>query len=102
MCLWSFLQLEGNFLQYINSLLQDSGTDFWETGRFLAHTDKQIASHKDGELCYCLFLFIFLFYIITNFAVQMMVSCGHSGIESFKIRILLLLRWKNVWVGQVG
>ncbi|KVI07573.1 Ankyrin repeat-containing protein [Cynara cardunculus var. scolymus] len=42
-------QLEGNFLQYINSLLQDSGTDFWGTGRFLAHTEKQIASHKDAK-----------------------------------------------------
>lgn len=58
------LQLEGNFLQYVNSLLQDSGTDFWETGRFLAHTEKQIASHKDGELCYC---FIFnLYYGLTD------------------------------------
>lgn len=44
-----FLQLEGNFLRYINSLLQESDTDFWVSGRFLAHTEKQIASHKDGE-----------------------------------------------------
>ncbi|KAK9075194.1 hypothetical protein SSX86_003515 [Deinandra increscens subsp. villosa] len=46
----SWDQLEGDFLQYINSLLQDSGTDFWGTGRFLAHTEKQIASHKDGKV----------------------------------------------------
>ncbi|XP_076955159.1 squamosa promoter-binding-like protein 16 [Bidens hawaiensis] len=46
----SWDQLEGNFVQYINSLLQDSGTDFWESGRFLARTEKQIASHKDGKV----------------------------------------------------
>ncbi|GJT37341.1 isoamylase 3, chloroplastic isoform X1 [Tanacetum coccineum] len=40
--------LERNFVQYINSLLQDSGTDFWGTGRFLAHTEKQVASHMDA------------------------------------------------------
>lgn len=46
----SWDQLEGNFLQYINSLLQESGTDFWGSGRFLAFTEKQIASHKDGKV----------------------------------------------------
>ncbi|GJZ21526.1 ribonuclease H-like domain-containing protein [Tanacetum coccineum] len=43
----NFALLERNFVQYINSLLQDSGTDFWGTGRFLAHTEKQVASHMD-------------------------------------------------------
>ncbi|KAI3750923.1 hypothetical protein L2E82_21843 [Cichorium intybus] len=46
----SWDQLEGNFLRYINSLLQESDTDFWVSGRFLAHTEKQIASHKDGKV----------------------------------------------------
>ncbi|KAD4584130.1 hypothetical protein E3N88_21731 [Mikania micrantha] len=46
----SWDQLEEDFLQYIYSLLRDSGTDFWGTGRFLAHTEKQIASHKDGKV----------------------------------------------------
>lgn len=46
----SWDQLEGNFLQYINALVQESGTDFWGSGRFLAHTEKQIASHKDGKV----------------------------------------------------
>lgn len=46
----SWDQFEGNFLQYINSLLQESGTDFWGSGRFLAYTEKQIASHKDGKV----------------------------------------------------
>ncbi|GJS16043.1 hypothetical protein Tco_0410515 [Tanacetum coccineum] len=44
---FALVQLERNFVQYINSLLQDSGTDFWGTGRFLAHTEKQVASHMD-------------------------------------------------------
>ncbi|GJQ97735.1 ribonuclease H-like domain-containing protein [Tanacetum coccineum] len=46
---FALVQLERNFVQYINSLLQDSGTDFWGTRRFLAHTEKQVASHMDGS-----------------------------------------------------
>lgn len=46
----SWDQLEGNFLQYINSLLQESGTDFWGSGRFLALTEKKMVSHKDGKV----------------------------------------------------
>lgn len=44
-----FLQLEENLVQHINSLTQDSESDFWRKARFLVHTSRQLASHKDGE-----------------------------------------------------
>ncbi|XP_022772520.1 squamosa promoter-binding-like protein 14 isoform X2 [Durio zibethinus] len=46
-------QLEGNLLQYVNCLLQDSGSDFWKKARFLVHTGRQLASHKDGKIRLC-------------------------------------------------
>lgn len=46
-----FLQLQENLLQHVNSLVRDPGSDFWRTGRFLIHTDRQLASHKDGNCC---------------------------------------------------
>lgn len=46
-------QLEGNLLQQVNSLVQDSDSDFWRNTRFLVHTGKQLASHKDGNIRVC-------------------------------------------------
>ncbi|XVF74038.1 hypothetical protein PTKIN_Ptkin13bG0029600 [Pterospermum kingtungense] len=46
-------QLEGNLLQYVNCLLQDSNSDFWRKARFLVHTGRQLASHKDGKIRLC-------------------------------------------------
>lgn len=46
-------QLEGNLLQRVNSLVQDSDSDFWRNARFLVHTGKQLASHKDGNIRVC-------------------------------------------------
>ncbi|XVE94349.1 hypothetical protein REPUB_Repub02eG0001500 [Reevesia pubescens] len=46
-------QLEGNLLQHVNCLLQDSVSDFWRKGRFLVHTGQQLASHKDGKIRLC-------------------------------------------------
>lgn len=43
------LQLEQNILCYVKSLVQDFDVDFWANGRFLVHTDRQMASHKEGE-----------------------------------------------------
>ncbi|XP_022769462.1 squamosa promoter-binding-like protein 14 [Durio zibethinus] len=46
-------QLEGNLLQYVNCLLQDSDSDFWRKARFLVYTGRQFASHKDGKIRLC-------------------------------------------------
>lgn len=43
-------QLEENLFQRVNSLIQDSDSDFWRNGRFLIHTGRQLASHKDGKI----------------------------------------------------
>lgn len=42
------LQLEDNLLQRVTSLVQDSETEFWRSGRFLIRTNRQLVSHKDG------------------------------------------------------
>lgn len=82
MSLSSWDQLEGNFLQYINSLLQDSGTDFWETGRFLAHTEKQIASHKDGK--------VYLFKSLKAWSSPQLISVSPLAVVAGKVTSLLL------------
>lgn len=44
------LQLEENLLRRVTSLVQCSNSDFWRNGRFLVRTNRQLVSHKDGEL----------------------------------------------------
>ncbi|KAK7308519.1 hypothetical protein VNO77_42129 [Canavalia gladiata] len=46
-------KLEENFLQHVNSLIQNSDSDFWRNGRFLVHSGSQLASHKDGKIRIC-------------------------------------------------
>lgn len=46
-------QLEQSLLERVNGLVQSSGSDFWGSGRFLVHTGKQLASHKDGKIRLC-------------------------------------------------
>lgn len=46
-------QFERNLLQHIDSLVHDSDSDFWRSGRFLLHTGRQLASHKDGKFRLC-------------------------------------------------
>lgn len=46
-------QFEKNLLQHVNSLVQDSDSDFWRNGRFVVHAGKQLASHKDGNIRLC-------------------------------------------------
>ncbi|KAK7310201.1 hypothetical protein RJT34_07550 [Clitoria ternatea] len=46
-------QLEENFLQYVHSLIENSDSDFWRSGRFLVHSGSQLASHKDGKVRIC-------------------------------------------------
>nr|AVV48328.1 squamosa promoter binding-like protein [Litchi chinensis] len=46
-------QLEENLLQHVDSLIQDSELDFWRKARFLVHTGRQLASHKDGKIRLC-------------------------------------------------
>ncbi|GMJ08077.1 SQUAMOSA PROMOTER BINDING PROTEIN-LIKE 14, squamosa promoter binding protein-like 14 [Hibiscus trionum] len=46
--------LEGNMLQYVYCLMQDSDSDFWRKARFLVHAgNQQLASHKDGKIRLC-------------------------------------------------
>ncbi|XP_039015200.1 squamosa promoter-binding-like protein 14 [Hibiscus syriacus] len=50
----SWEHLEGNLLQYVCCLLQDSDSDFWRKARFLLHAgNQQLASHKDGKIHLC-------------------------------------------------
>ncbi|KAM7253347.1 hypothetical protein ACFE04_025965 [Oxalis oulophora] len=46
-------QLEENLLQRVDSLVQDSYSDFWRKSRFLVNTGRQLASHKDGKIRIC-------------------------------------------------
>ncbi|KAF8409856.1 hypothetical protein HHK36_002374 [Tetracentron sinense] len=46
-------QLQEDLLERVNSLIQDSEFDFWRSGRFLVHTDRWLASHKDGKIRLC-------------------------------------------------
>ncbi|KAL5713716.1 Squamosa promoter-binding-like protein [Ranunculus cassubicifolius] len=41
-----------DLFQRVSSLVQDSG-EFWRSGRFLVHTDRQLASHKNGKVHLC-------------------------------------------------
>ncbi|XP_061967245.1 squamosa promoter-binding-like protein 14 isoform X2 [Populus nigra] len=49
----SWEQLERNLLQLVDSLVQDSDSDLWRSGRFLLNTGRQLASHKDGKVRLC-------------------------------------------------
>ncbi|KAK2988167.1 hypothetical protein RJ640_020649 [Escallonia rubra] len=46
-------KLEQNFFRYVSCLVQDCNTDFWRNGRFLVHTSRRLASHKDGKVHLC-------------------------------------------------
>ncbi|KAI3783791.1 hypothetical protein L1987_42878 [Smallanthus sonchifolius] len=83
----SWDQLEGDFLQYINSLLRDSGTDFWGSGRFLAHTEKQIASHKDGK--------VYLFKSLKAWSSPQLISVSPLAVVAGK-ETSLILRGRNL------
>ncbi|KAJ9546146.1 hypothetical protein OSB04_025853 [Centaurea solstitialis] len=87
MSLSSWDQLEGNFLQYINSLLQDSDNDFWGSGRFLAHTEKQIASHKDGK--------VYLFKSLKAWSSPELISVSPLAVVAGK-ETSLLLKGRNL------
>ncbi|KAJ6336601.1 hypothetical protein OIU76_006474 [Salix suchowensis] len=49
----SWEQLERNLLQLVDSLVQDSDSDLWRSGRFLLNTGRQLASQKDGRVRLC-------------------------------------------------
>ncbi|XP_076942603.1 squamosa promoter-binding-like protein 14 [Bidens hawaiensis] len=83
----SWDQLEGDFVQYLNSLLRDSGTDFWGTGRFLAHTEKQIASHKDGK--------VYLFKSLKAWSSPQLISVSPLAVVAGK-ETSLILRGRNL------
>ncbi|KAF5455562.1 hypothetical protein F2P56_025123 [Juglans regia] len=46
-------QLEQNLLERVNALVESSNSDFWRSGRFIVHTGRQLASHKDGKIRLC-------------------------------------------------
>ncbi|KAK1431550.1 hypothetical protein QVD17_08010 [Tagetes erecta] len=83
----SWDQLEADFLQYVKSLLRDSDTDFWGTGRFLAHTEKQIASHKDGK--------VYLFKSLKAWSSPQLLSISPLAVVSGK-ETSLILRGRNL------
>ncbi|WCJ44785.1 squamosa promoter binding protein-like 14 [Euphorbia peplus] len=49
----SWEQLEKCLLQRVDSLVQESDSDFWRSGRFLLHAGRQLASYKDGKIHLC-------------------------------------------------
>ncbi|KAG8377185.1 hypothetical protein BUALT_Bualt08G0001800 [Buddleja alternifolia] len=46
-------QFEENLLDYVKCLVKGIDVDFWGNVRFLVHTDRQMASHKDGRIRLC-------------------------------------------------
>ncbi|KZV23612.1 squamosa promoter-binding-like protein 14 [Dorcoceras hygrometricum] len=46
-------QFEKNLLQYVKSLVRGVDVEFWRNGRFLIHTDRRMASYKDGSIRLC-------------------------------------------------
>ncbi|XP_065881441.1 squamosa promoter-binding-like protein 14 [Euphorbia lathyris] len=46
-------QFEKGLLQRVDSLVQESDSDFWRSGRFLLHVGRQLASYKDGRIRLC-------------------------------------------------
>ncbi|KAL3830566.1 hypothetical protein ACJIZ3_019368 [Penstemon smallii] len=46
-------QLEENLPNNVKSLVKNIDVDFWGNTRFLLHTDRQMASHKDGKIRIC-------------------------------------------------
>uniref|UniRef100_A0A1D1Y3W2 Squamosa promoter-binding-like protein 15 n=2 Tax=Anthurium amnicola TaxID=1678845 RepID=A0A1D1Y3W2_9ARAE len=46
-------ELQEDLLQRVNLLVQHTDSGFWRNGRFLVHTDRQLASHKDGKIRLC-------------------------------------------------
>ncbi|OVA00712.1 Transcription factor [Macleaya cordata] len=49
----SWEQLQEDLLQRVKLLVRDSNSDFWRNGRFCIHTDRRLASHKDGKIRLC-------------------------------------------------
>ncbi|KAL3618413.1 SBP domain [Castilleja foliolosa] len=50
-CVWE--QLEKNIINHVKSLVKDIDVDFWGSGRFLVHTDRQMVSYKEGNIRLC-------------------------------------------------
>ncbi|XP_068647240.1 squamosa promoter-binding-like protein 15 [Aristolochia californica] len=46
-------EFQEDLLQRVSSLIKDSDSDFWKSGRFLVQTDRHLASHKDGKIRLC-------------------------------------------------
>lgn len=46
-------QMEENFLQQVEALLQSSDVEFWRSGRFSVNLGRQLAIHKDGRIRIC-------------------------------------------------
>ncbi|KAJ8491260.1 hypothetical protein OPV22_012981 [Ensete ventricosum] len=44
-------ELENDLLQHVTSLVQSSEAEFWQNGRFLVRTNRQLGSHKNGKIC---------------------------------------------------
>ncbi|KAG9456593.1 hypothetical protein H6P81_001101 [Aristolochia fimbriata] len=46
-------EFQEDLLHRVSSLVKDSDSDFWRSGRFLVQTERQLASHKDGKIRLC-------------------------------------------------
>ena len=62
-----FSQLQENLLQRLSYLVRSSASDFWRNGRFLVHTGRQLASHKDGNHEFKGLLLIFILCLVFPF-----------------------------------
>ncbi|KAK1287515.1 Squamosa promoter-binding-like protein 15 [Acorus calamus] len=46
-------EFQEDLLFRVTSLVKNSDSDFWRSGRFLVQTEKQLASHRDGRIRLC-------------------------------------------------
>ncbi|KAK1306063.1 Squamosa promoter-binding-like protein 15 [Acorus calamus] len=46
-------EFQEDLLFHVTSLIKDSDSDFWRSGRFLVQMGRQLASHRDGKIRLC-------------------------------------------------
>ncbi|KAF5202300.1 Squamosa promoter-binding protein [Thalictrum thalictroides] len=49
----TWVQLQKDLMRYVQSLVQDSVSDIWRNGDFLVQMDRQLASHRSGNIRVC-------------------------------------------------
>lgn len=83
------LQLEENLFDCVSSLVKGVDVSFWGSGRFLVCTDRQMASHKDGNsFCLCMSLSVQQLKVLTSYHFRVWrnkIFLVPYGVINFKI-----------------